>query len=63
MRWIFLSIILVTLLAGCVAVSYERGFKYLLATELQYSLDEKAMEDAKCGGYKDFPYKEVEKER
>jgi len=63
LKWIYLTAILTALVSGCARISYERGFKYLLATELQYALDNKAMKDVKGEGYKEFPYETVEKEK
>jgi len=55
--------VLILFVVGCARISHESGFKYLLATELQYALDNKAMEDVKGEGYRKFPYKAGEKEK
>ena len=56
-------------LTGCATVETEEQFFYLLGSELQYSLDNKAWEK-KYGNpkevekdFKPFPYEEVEKEK
>lgn len=63
MRVACLALILACFCGGCATIAHDEVLIELLVTELQYSLDNKTMEEMQGDGYKKFPYDTVEKEQ